>query len=206
MKSAIPLFTLLLFFCTAVFITACKQTSSQSETTESAETDQMMDDEIITELGLLKNVEDAGYPMAVLTIEFPERKFEESFLLNLEAVEGTDNAMLSGLVGKYVSFEYTSKLENALMELQMNNKSLLGGEKFTPEEDTKEITGILGGVASATGGDLPDEITITTDEDNTLTFKFFITPEMVAANGKKVTGFYTERTENNIVSIKASKE
>jgi hypothetical protein len=41
----------------------------------------------IPEMGLLLQVEDAGYPFATLTIEFPERNFTEYFTINMESVE-----------------------------------------------------------------------------------------------------------------------
>ena len=86
-------------------LNACQQSSSndQSNSTadslavtdttqypENLEASSFPNGELVHETGLLKKYEDGGYPFATLTIEFPERKFEESFtskfLLNLGSV------------------------------------------------------------------------------------------------------------------------
>ena len=46
----------------------------------------------IIERGVVKQIEDSGYPFATVTIEFPERTFSESFIINIENVK---NASLS---------------------------------------------------------------------------------------------------------------
>lgn len=159
----------------------------------------------IKEHGLLKSVEDSGYPFFTLVIEFPERKFSETFGINLEAVKGVDVNTLNGAVGKYVSFEYDSEISNALLDLRMNGKSLF------PESDasginanTKTIEGILSNAAEETTGDVPGELYIKTEEEITEKFPFFITADIVQANGKVVVGFYDQRTSNTITGFKVS--
>ena len=159
----------------------------------------------IKEFGLLKNVEDSGYPFVTLTIEFPERGFTEYFSLNLEEVKNVNASTLSNLVGRYLSFEYNSEIVNALLDLRMNGVSLLNEGVVTDfDSDTKTIMGILSNAAEETTGDLAGELYIKTEEEITEKFPFFITPEIVRANGKIVVGYYQQRTLNTITSIEVN--
>ncbi|OWY23052.1 hypothetical protein C7N43_03995 [Sphingobacteriales bacterium UPWRP_1] len=159
----------------------------------------------IKEFGLLKNVEDSGYPFVTLTIEFPERGFTEYFSLNLEEVKNVNAPTLSNLVGRYLSFEYNSEIVNALLDLRMNGVSLLNEGVVTDfDSDTKTIMGILSNAAEETTGDLAGELYIKTEEEITEKFPFFITPEIVRANGKIVVGYYQQRTLNTITSIEVN--
>lgn len=159
----------------------------------------------IKELGLLKQVEDSGYPFVTLTIEFPERNFTEVFGLNLEEVKNVDAQKLNAWVGKYVAFDYDSDIVNALMDLKRGGQSILDTDVYTKNADTKVIKGILSGAEEVTSGDLPGEILITTEEGITMSFAFFIDEKIVAVNGKKVVAFYEERTQNTINEIRLSK-
>ena len=197
-----------LFFGSTCLLFACQPATPAAD--KAAPTEQLAaasqaatsGDPTITERGLLTQVEDAGYPMVVLTIEFPERDFSEQFVMNLEEVNSLDGGQLSAAVGKYVSFEYSSVLANALLELKRNGKSLLY-ESDAPElgSDIQTITGILSNAEYETTGDLPGELFITTEEEITEKFEFFITPEIVKANGAKVVGYYDQRTQNTIHAI-----
>jgi len=159
-------------------------------------------DDEIKEMGLLKEVEDSGYPYAVLTIEFLERKFTEQFVINLEEVKSANLSTLSGWVGRYVSFTYTSELINALLDIQKDGKSLLGDNAPTLAADTKQIMGKLRGANKETTSDEPGTISITTNDNTTEKFSYFVTKEMVAANGSIVVGYFEERGKNTIKSIK----
>lgn len=166
-----------------------------------APTEDAPDDGEIQEFGLLKEVEDAGYPFAVLTIEFPERKFSESFTLNLEEVKSVDLNKIREWTGQYVSFRYTSELENALLDVQQDGKSIVDPGGAIDVSKAKKIEGTLKGATEETPGDLPGTISIVTP-DGEQKFSFFITKELVDANEKAVVGFYDERTKNTIKSIK----
>ncbi len=156
----------------------------------------------IKEFGLLAHVEDSGYPFFTLTVDFQERQFEASFLLNIEEVAGWDAGLLAATVGKYVSFEYFSEVTNALLDLKYQGKSLLGDDGLgVADEYTKSVTGVLSGAEQITAGDTPGMLFISTREEYFETFDFFITPEIVAANGKVVEGVYEQRTRNTIVSL-----
>lgn len=88
----------------------------------------------------------------------------------------------------------------------MNIKSKGRTVKIPPKlsAETKKITGILRDAKAETSGDLPDKISIAS-KDNTVIFDFFGTKEVVNVNGKRVTGFYEERVDNTIKSIKLSR-
>lgn len=169
---------------------------AKDSTIWSAYSPSIKDDEI-QERGILREIEDGSYPFASVTIEFPERNFSENFTLNFEEVRGVNPSMLNKWKGKYVSFRYTSKIANALLDVQKDGKSIMGEYAVEITSDMSKIVGVLEGADEETKGDLPSKITI-----GTLRFEFFVPKEMVAVNGTKVTGFYEERTQNEIKAIK----
>jgi hypothetical protein len=186
-------FMIVLLACCGMSWTASSYSNLATETSNTQK---------IKEFGLLKNVEDSGYPFFTLTIEFPERGFTEYFSINVEEVKSVNAKTLSAAVGKYVSFEYNSTITNALIDLRLTGNSLLNeGEAMQFSEETKTVTGILSNAAEATTGDTPGELYIVTEEEITYKFPFFITPKIVTANGKTVVGFYVEQTSNVITAL-----
>jgi len=160
----------------------------------------------IQEAGLLKSAEDGGYPLMTLHIEFPERNFSEYFTLNLEEVKSVKAQTLSNAVGKYVAFEYESEIRNALFDLYLGGTLLNEGDRPPTDPDAMHsVTGILSNAAEVTSGDLPGEIYITTEEEITVKIPYFITPEIVAANGKVVRATYEQFTRNRITALKVKK-
>lgn len=195
-----------IFFLLFSALMACAAKDKQStQTTDTASVVQAepsgVADDILKEKGLLKEVEDSGYPFATLTIEFPERKMTEYFTVNLEETKDADINTLRKWVGRYVSFGYTSEPSSALLDVQVNGKSIVSDEKLDLEPELKQIKGVLSGADEETPGDLPGKVTITA-KNMSITFEFFVTKNMVPFNGKTVVGFYEERTENIIKSIK----
>jgi hypothetical protein len=180
---------------------ATTDSTAQLATTTAAD-ESVTNDGGLKEMGILKEVEDSGYPFATLTIEFPERKFQEYFTINFEETKGADLQTIRKWVGRYVSFTYNSDFSNALLDVQIGGKSLISEEKIELKPETKQIAGILSGADEETPGDLPGKVTITSDDNTAVTFPFFVTKEMVEANGKAVVGFYEERTQNTITAIK----
>ena len=160
--------------------------------------------ELVHETGLLKKYEDGGYPFATLTIEFPERKFEESFSLNLEEVKDIKQEDLSKSIGKYLDFSYVSKFENALMDIQDNGKSIFKTDAIPVTKEMKSISGVLNGANEITGGDLPNKVSVSNSEQ-TVEFEYYVTEEMVKFNGKRISVFYEERTSNDLVELKILK-
>ena len=162
-------------------------------------------DDPINEFGILKEVEDSGYPLATLHIEFPERKFSEYFTINLEEVKNVNMGLLQKWIGKYVAFTYNSNLTNALVDIQINGKSAIKTEPVEFTKNTIKVVGVLKGASKVTESDLPSTISITTANNQKLLFDYYITPEMVKINGRKVVVYYEEVVSNTITKIKLSK-
>jgi hypothetical protein len=158
-------------------------------------------DDEIEEYGLFVEVEDGGYPFYSVTVEFPEREMKNSFTLNIENLEIAPDA-LNNLKDKYVTFYYTSELDNDLYEMMLNDNSVIGEDAIEISEDLKSVTGILSGANEVTGGDLPTEITIKTKSGEEVIFELYVNPEMVPANGKEVTAYFSTRGRNKIAFIK----
>lgn len=158
--------------------------------------------EEIREMGLLKQVEDSGYPFFNVLIEFPERQFEEYFLLDLSQVTNLDPGTLNKAVGRYVSFNYTSNIINALMDMRKDGNSLLGLNPEDLPDGLERATGILTGAGSPTESDLPTRISVNDPHEFSLEFDAFVTPEMAEAEGNIVEVFFEKRTENKIAAIK----
>jgi len=171
--------------------------STTQETAQQTPEDAPSSDDEIQERGILKKVDDGGYPFATLTIEFPERNFSEYFTINFEDAKGVDLATIYKWEGKHVSFRYTSQITNALLDVQKDGKSLMGENAPEITSEMSKIVGVLQGADEETPGDIPGKVTI-----GTLSFEFFVTKEMVEANNTKVTGYYEERTQNQVKSIK----
>lgn len=206
-------FTLvLLSFCSLLWISSCgnatdSSTDSSADTmTEAAESGVEAAVDTLSEFGRIKSVEDGVYPMYNLVIEFPERQFSETFLLNAEEIRDLDLEKLSNSVGKYISFQYTSEFENALLELKYNGKSLLDfDDPFEPIPEIKTIEGILKNAGEPTKSDLPDQISISAADGASEKFDYYITPKIAKANGKKVLAYYEIRTANRIIGLEFRK-
>jgi len=189
-----------------VLLTACNGQEKQTQQPSSPQQEELMAEEALKEFGLLKSAEDSGYPFYTVEIEFPERKFSEIFTINLAELPDVDPGLLTGWVGKYVSFEYTSEIVNALLDIRQNGKSLLGVNPSELPKGIKKISGTLSGAANVTEGDLPSVLRIHDPEDQSIEFEFFITPELVEADGTLVVGYYDQRTNNRITAISPAKE
>jgi hypothetical protein len=159
----------------------------------------------IPEMGLLKQVEDSGYPFATLTIEFPERNFTEYFTINMEEVENASITDLNSYVDHYVKFNYNSELSYALLDIFHESKSIFGAEVAPEGEGIKAIEGIMYGAEHVTNGDLPGEVSVFADDGENHYFPYFVTQEMVNVNEKRVTAFYETRTSNTITSIQLTR-
>ena len=187
-------------------LNSCSGQEKQTQQPASTEKQEINEGDALREFGLLKSADDSGYPFYTVEIEFPERKFSEVFTLNLEEIPDVDPGILAGWVGKYVSFEYTSEVINALLDVKQNGKSLLGIKPSELPKGLKKISGTLSGATNVTEGDLPSLLRIHDPEDQSLEFEFFITPELVEAEGTLVVGFYDQRVDNRITTIKMAKK
>jgi hypothetical protein len=198
--------SVLLLSISFAILNSCSGQEKQTQQPASTEKQELNEGDALREFGLLKSADDSGYPFYTVEIEFPERKFSEVFTLNLEEIPDVDPGILAGWVGKYVSFEYTSEVINALLDVRQNGKSLLGVKPSELPKGLKKISGTLSGATNVTEGDLPSLLRIHDPEDQSLEFEFFITPELVEAEGTLVVGFYDQRTNNRITTIKPAKK
>ena len=196
----------LLLSISFVLLNSCNGQEKQTQKPTPREKQEINEEDTLREFGLLKSADDSGYPFYTVEIEFPERKFSEVFTLNLEEIPDVDPGILAGWVGQYVSFEYTSEIINALLDVRQNGKSLLGVKPSELPKGLKKISGTLSGATNVTEGDLPSLLRIHDPEDQSLEFEFFITPELVEAEGTLVVGFYDQRTNNRITTIKPAKK
>lgn len=205
MKKNIYIISVLLL----LVFTACKKTNSgthkedvKSHIDFEEETDDLNDE--LREFGIIENIEDGAYPFFVVTVNFVERKMKIDFKLNVENISLDINGLYD-LVGKYATIYYTSELENNLTDLHVDGNSLLGEyPEFNP--DLHKITGVLGGAANVTAGDLPSTLSITDNNGEKMDFEWFIDSEIVKENGKTVTAFYNLRGVHEIINILPSEE
>ena len=196
----------LLLSISFAILNSCSGQEKQKQQPASTEKQEINEGDALREFGLLKSADDSGYPFYTVEIEFPERKFSEVFTLNLEEIPDVDPGILAGWVGQYVSFEYTSEVINALLDVRQNGKSLLGVKPSELPKGLKKISGTLSGATNVTEGDLPSLLRIHDPEDQSLEFEFFITPELVEAEGTLVVGLYDQRVDNRITTIKMAKK
>ena len=175
---------------------------ASDETNHDDDYDPNVPDDAIRDYALIEKYQDGAYPMFIVTMDFVEKNFKQDFDLNIEAVS-IDAETLNNLVGKYVTFYYTSEWVEDINDLYFKGKSLSG--KYAPELD-KEWTvlkGTLSGAASLSG-DLPSLITITNSAGESMNFEWYVDDEVMKANGKEVTAYYSGRAINTIIEIKTS--
>ena len=92
------------------------------------------------------------------------------------------------MLNKNVVVEYEEKANLEAMELRLNGKSLTDNDAFATAELIKK-TGTLS-APEVTKGDLPSWISLKTTSGETIEFKYYVTPELVAVNGKTVDVFF----------------
>lgn len=209
MKQSAYLFliTMALFSCQS----ATENTTEQAaeDTTVSIEMDVTTDgirepnDEEIREYGIISKVEDGVYPMFLVTVEFPERQTKATFNLNV-GTTGIDELKLSSLTGKYATIYYTVDMKNNLTEMLFNKTSLMYDDALKIRPDFKVITGKLSGAETVTESDLPGVVTVTAEDGAALDFEYYIDTEMMAANGKTVTAYYTVEPGMQITYLQPS--
>lgn len=146
-------------------------------------------------------IADAGYPMFTVTATIVAQTTPIELLLNAEAVD-LGGHELNSYSGKPVTLGYTSRPETSLTDIRQGGRSLLGADAPKLDPAWTFITGVLSGADELTASDLPDEIAITSADGTKVTFEYFVVPELKAANGKEVTGYYTTDMVNRVTMIK----
>lgn len=196
------------------FLIACK-TESKSimdssttnpddvETVDQSNQDREPTSNEIESYGLFSAIEDGPYPMFIVTVEYPEKQSQAYFNLNIEQLHEELGDLLA-MKGNYKTFYYIDSSDNLLMDMVYDGKSLYGELDPQTDDNYKNITGILSGAETETMGDLPNTIYITDASGKKMAFKEFITPEIVAQNGKTVTAYYYMKYSQDITYLKNS--
>ncbi len=212
MKTKFYLFALL--FSSLACASSSSQNQNATDTTAVADTtvypanleaDSFPDGEPVHETGVLKSVEDSGYPFFTLEIEFPDLKTTETFSLNITEIEGLDTKKLNLAKGKKIDFTFIVNVTNSLLDLREKNNTIFHENEVLLTPETKKITGTLSGADQTTEGDLPGKVKITAQDGKSVDFEYFITPEMVKYNNKTLTAFYEERAQNIIRELQVQK-
>lgn len=150
--------------------------------------------------GKVINVEDSGYPLFTVTIALDGDAGEIDLLANdadLKIAGG-----MGSLQGKAVAAQYRNIKEADLIDMRVDGVSVLGEDSPGRGAKGMTVTGVLSGADSDTTSDLPDTITVTPPDGAPVQFKYYILPEMVAANGKTVEVLYDVREIREIAFIK----
>lgn len=155
-----------------------------------------------TVTGQVVRVEDGGYPRFTVTMR-PDGAAEE-LLLSLNAEAATLGELTpEGFTGKKAEVSYTVTERPQLLDIKRGGQSLLPPVEEQPAADTPlTVSGVLSGAEAVTAGDLPDEITVTDAAGKATVFEYFITPEIVAANGGPVEATYILGREEDVTAMK----
>lgn len=209
LKSLLPPY----FLALAIICSGCGPVKEKADNTQLAEKEASSEvlleereptDDEVREYGILTAIEDSGYPLFSIDVEFPEREMTASFSFNIEK-SPLSMEQLIAMKGKYATFYYTTEDALQLADIIHNGKTVLGEYGLDSFEGFDSATGKLSGAEAPTSGDLPGTITLTSG-NNTLEFDYFITDEVVAINEKEVTVYYYELGVNEITYIWASED
>lgn len=148
----------------------------------------------------INSITDAGYPMFVVSAQFPDRATPVEIRLNNEDVD-LGGVAYASYVGKDVSLTYVVKAENYLFDLRDGDLSLVPRAPGRASH-WKEVTGVLSGAEQATVSDLPGTIAITDASGAKVEFEYFVSPQIAAANGKQVTAWYAPGAAQYVKSMR----
>lgn len=161
--------------------------------------DQDSETDLLTEFGVLTELEDGAYPFYSMTLDFPKNQTRASFTLNAEAVT-VDIADLYARLNQTISIDYVSDMTMDVMEVELDTGFLRGTDNRETLQDYKSMSGIMSG-ASVTMGDLPGTFYVEDANGNRTAFEDYVTEDMLAGNRRPVTIYYSERYQNKIIAI-----
>jgi len=154
--------------------------------------------------GLLRQVQDTDYPYCTLHIDLAGRPMPGQFVINLNELPAIRLGTLTSLIGKPVSFRYTSKRSHILLDIQINGRSLLNTAPAMVTASANKVTGVLG-VDELTTGDEPDRLLITAPNGTITEFRYYISSDLLEVNGTTVDAFYETRTIHTIKGLQPAK-
>ena len=155
---------------------------------------------------LLKKIEEGAFPLATIDGELSDgRKISFNFNQEDEAYKGPGLKDIIKNTGKHITVVYVTTMENSALHIVMNNRDILDGKAFKMDNTDEKTSGILM-AAAITGSDLPDTFHIKKEDGSLVAFPYFITAEMVKANGKNVDVYYRKDEINTVKEIQLIKE
>ncbi len=154
----------------------------------------------------LKSVNEGAYPLASLHAELKDGKSID-LTLNQEdpGYSGPKLQELKNSIGRKLQVTYSTSLDNNAMIIGLNNENILDGKPINPADTWDLVSGTLEAPA-VSGGDLPDTFHIKKSDGTRLAFPFFITKEMVEANGIHVDVYYTKNETYTVRSIQPANQ
>ncbi len=183
----------------AVYNAAGENVYYEDRRQRGAEPDIAADDDVLTEFGILSDIEDSGYPFFSANMTFPERNMVIPFTLNAEAL-GMAPDEIAALEGQYVTIDYTTDLEKTVYEIELEGDFLMGTKDRAELSDYNTARGLMGG-AEITMGDLPGTFYLEDAEGGHVYFEEFIDDDMMKGNGHDVVIYYLSSVQNEIVKI-----
>ena len=156
--------------------------------------------DVIKELAIVKKVEDAGYPMFMMTFYFIERIETETIFVDRESIIFSD-APLTALIEKKVMVSYLNANKTHMHRLYGATDEI--GE-IDPE--WKILKGVLQHIEGGTSEDLPDQLTVEAKDGSTIVFDYYIDAEMKALSKKPVTIYYTTSAKKQVTELKLAEE
>lgn len=148
--------------------------------------------------GLVSAVEDGGYPRYTVQVT-PEGGAPAPFYLDMESGADLSGHEPSVFAGRTALIYYTTEDLPFLLDLRTSEgRSLLYDDGRGVPVEGVSITGVLSGAESVSAGDLPDDITITSDGGVSQSFEFFVDRRIAAANGRTITAYFDLETRREI--------
>jgi hypothetical protein len=185
-------FTFMKNLLLCLLVLACKAPSETKSTPDAA----------LIARGTLLEVEDAGYPLGYLRILTEGDTTRPYFDINFEEVPDGGLEQLKAKIGQKLSFAYSKDQVPTLVDIQAAGKSIFPNDPVELQPFTKRITGVLSGAAETTPGDLPSQISVLAADGTKLDLDYFVTPDLVAQNGKTVTLYYEIQDRQTVKLIK----
>ncbi len=184
----------LIIVASAAFLVACTPPAPTAQVRAPAEGETRID-------GAVTQVEDGAYPQFTVTIQ-PESGAPVALYLNAESGADLGGQEPGSFAGQDIIAYYTTTEDLALVDLRTAaGATLLPADGPAPTADALSISGTLSGAAAVTAGDLPDVITVTDAGGIARNFEYYVTPEIVAANGQQVTARYQPGERNEITLL-----
>ncbi|WP_143525199.1 hypothetical protein [Labilibacter marinus] len=149
----------------------------------------------VKESAIVKKVEEAGYPMFMMTFYFIDRDETESIFVNSEGIKFND-LPLSQLLNKTVVVSYLNTSKTNMHRLYGATDEV--GE-IDPAWQVKK--GIVQKIEGGSEGDLPDIVTIKAEDGTTIDFDYYIDADMMLLSNKPATIYYTTSETKEVSSI-----